>query len=172
MAYKKRIETLAKSLLEKYETKGTPIDVVEVATKHGLEVKPYDLGDVSGVLHINNDKGIIGYNPKHTKVRQRFTIAHELGHYVMHKNTGDIFIDNSFNQIHYRDEKSSTGEIVKEQEANAFAAALLMPEDALVKEIKNHNFDLADESAFTELADLFNVSIQAMTYRISNLKLF
>lgn len=171
MAYK-RGEAAAKVLLEKFEIKHAPIDIMDVARRKGLEVKPFDLGEVSGVLHINKDLGIIGFNPKDSKVRQRFTIAHELGHFQMHRSTSSIFIDNNFNQVYYRDKKSSTGELLKEQEANAFAAAILMPEDLLVKEIANYKFDLSDESAFIDLAKLFNVSVQAMIYRISNLRLF
>lgn len=171
MTYKKRAENAAKNLLLKKNIRSGPVDVLKIAKEEGLEVTAYDLGDISGVLHINKDKGIIGYNPKHSTVRQRFTIAHELGHYILHKHTGDIFVDNNFNQVHFRDDKSSTGQVIKELEANAFAAALLMPEELIKLEVENHNFDLADESAFTELAELFNVSVQAMTYRISNLNL-
>ncbi|MBS1951411.1 MAG: ImmA/IrrE family metallo-endopeptidase [Bacteroidetes bacterium] len=171
MAYN-RGEIAAKALLQKFEIKTIPIDIIEIAKRKGLDVKPFDLGEVSGVLHINNDLGIIGFNPKDSKVRQRFTIAHELGHFQMHKSSSNLFIDNNFNQVYFRDKKSSTGELIKEQEANAFAAAILMPQDLLTKEIENYKFDLSDESAFVDLARLFNVSVQAMIYRISNLGLF
>lgn len=171
MTYKKKAENAAKNLLSKKNIKSGPVDVLKIAKEEGLDVIPYDLGDISGVLHIKNDRGIIGYNQKHSPVRLRFTIAHELGHYILHKHTGNIFVDNNFIQVHYRDENSSTGQVLKELEANAFAAALLMPEDLIKQEIENHHFDLGDETAFTELANLFNVSVQAMTYRISNLNL-
>ncbi|HMJ71394.1 MAG TPA: ImmA/IrrE family metallo-endopeptidase [Cyclobacteriaceae bacterium] len=171
MTYKKRAENAAKNLLQRKDIRRGPVDVLKIAKEEGLEVKEYDLGDVSGVLHINKNKGIIGYNPKHSSVRQRFTVAHELGHYILHRHTDDIFVDNNFHQVHFRDDQSSTGEVVKELEANAFAAALLMPEDLIKQEVENHHFDLADESAFIDLAKLFKVSVQAMTYRISNLNL-
>jgi Zn-dependent peptidase ImmA (M78 family) len=58
----------------------------------------------------------------------------------------------------------------EEQEANAFAAALLMPIRLVQREIKNYNgFDLSDNSMITELAKKFDVSMQAMSYRIFRL---
>lgn len=169
------IEQKAANILQQLNITTLPIPVEEIATKRGLEIKSFDLGDdVSGVLMIDNGNGVIGYNPKESKVRQRFTIAHELGHYELHKGENEqneIFVDKSF-RVEFRDSKSSTGEVRKEQEANAFAAALLMPEKILKKEILNHKFDLADEGTIKELAKLFHVSTTAMAFRIANLNLY
>jgi len=168
----KRIEKLTIEILDNLGIKSLPVPVDEVAKKRGLEIKAYDLGvNVSGVLVMDAGKGTIGYSPTESKVRQRFTIAHELGHYELHKQDSGLFIDKGF-AVLFRDQNSSSGEIKKEQEANAFAAALLMPEKLLIKEIKKHNFDLGEEDAMKELAKLFNVSVPAMTFRIANLSLF
>ena len=168
----KRIEKLTSDILQKLNVHELPIPVEEVATKLGLQIKPYDLGDeVSGLLVMDKGVGIIGFNPNEAKVRQRFTIAHELGHYEMHRKTMGLFIDKSF-KVEFRNQNSSTGEIKKELEANAFAAALLMPEKLLLKEIRNHKYDLTEDSSMKELAKLFNVSVSAMTFRIANLNLF
>lgn len=169
----KRIEKITIQILNDYKVNELPIPVNEIATKHGLEIKAYDLGeDVSGVLVIKDGLGFIGYNPSESKVRQRFTIAHELGHYELHnkQNESALFIDKQF-KVQFRNQDSSTGEMVREREANAFAAALLMPEKLLVKEIKNHHFELSDDDNLYELAKLFNVSVSAMTFRLMNLKL-
>lgn len=131
------------------------------------------MGDnISGALVIQNNHGTIGFNPHESKVRQRFTIAHELGHYLLHKNqTTDLFIDTEF-KVLFRDNNSSTGKIKIEQEANAFAAAILMPEKFLVDEIMKHHFHLTDDGTLKVLARRFNVSVAAMTLRLANLNLF
>ena len=168
----KRIEKLTIGILDDAGIKSLPVPVDEIAKKRGLTIKPYDLGEnVSGVLVMDSGKGTIGINPTESKVRQRFTIAHELGHYELHKQDSGLFIDKEFKML-FRDQNSSKGEIRKEQEANAFAAAILMPEKLLIKEIKNQNFDLTDEASMKELAKTFNVSVPAMTFRIANLNLF
>ncbi len=168
----KRIEKLTIEILDNLGIKSLPVPVDEVAKKRGLEIKAYDLGEnVSGVLVMDAGKGTIGYSPTESKVRQRFTIAHELGHYELHKQDIGLFIDKGF-AVLFRDQNSSSGEIKKEQEANAFAAALLMPEKLLIKEIKKHNFDLGEEVTMKELAKYFYVSVPAMTFRIANLNLF
>lgn len=77
---------------------------------------------------MDSGKGTIGFNPTESKTRQRFTIAHELGHFELHKQDSGLFVDKEFKML-FRDQNSSSGEIRKEQEANAFAAAILMPEN-------------------------------------------
>lgn len=95
----------------------------------------------------------------------------ELGHYEMHKELNELFVDKDF-KVLYRDANSSTGNQIKEQEANAFAAALLMPEEFVRQKIEESLFDLSDEESVKKLARAFNVSISAMTYRISNIGIF
>lgn len=76
--------------------------------------------------------------------------------------------------FHYRNHDSAKGEIKHEREANAFAAALLMPRERIITELEKMPFDLADgdENAVKALADKFMVSTQAMLVRVSNLNLF
>ena len=169
----KRIEKITIQILDEYKINELPVPVNEIAVKRGLEIKPYDLCEyVSGVLVIKDGLGFIGYNPTESKVRQRFTVAHELGHYELHnkQNESALFVDKEF-KVEFRNQDSSTGEMLREREANAFAAALLMPEKLLIKEIKNHHFELSDDDNLLELAKLFNVSVSAMTFRLMNLKL-
>ena len=83
----------------------------------------------------------------------------------------EIFVDNKQFKVLFRDQRSATGEVKIEQDANAFAASLLMPKNLLMKEINKKNFDLSDENsdAIGELAKKFKVSVQAMTFRLMNL---
>jgi Zn-dependent peptidase ImmA (M78 family) len=170
--YHPKIEDKAKQILQDLNITEFPVPISTIAEARGLSIQQYDLGEkVSGVLVINRGLGTIGVNPDHGTTRQRFTIAHELGHYELHRHSKDLFIDSAY-KVHFRDETSSTGEKLVEMQANAFAAAILMPRDMLIHEIKENNFDLHDETTIESLANKFQVSPMAMTYRIMNLDLF
>ncbi|KAA9331156.1 ImmA/IrrE family metallo-endopeptidase [Adhaeribacter soli] len=167
----KSIENLTTSILKDLNVTKAPIDIVNIAIKKGVTIKPYDLGDgVSGVLVVDKDKSVIGYNPSEHVVRQRFTIAHELGHFIMHRSQAELFVDKE--KVLFRNHASSTGEIKREREANNFAASILMPEYLIYKEINDRHIDSIDETAIKELAKVFNVSQQAMTIRLTKLNLF
>src|ERR1041384_7945755 len=86
-------EHRAEALLKKLGLYRVPVAVERVAAGLGLQVERADLDDVSGLLVIEDDKGMIGVNASHPQVRQRFTIAHEVGHYVLHRDQLPVFID-------------------------------------------------------------------------------
>src|SRR5476651_1876289 len=95
-----RVNALLKSLPELK----LPIDVKAIAKALGLKVIAYDLGEgVSGLLAIQEGIGTIGYNPTEAEVRVRYTIAHELGHYDLHRDKSDLFVDK---QLIYRSVQS------------------------------------------------------------------
>ncbi|MCF8276992.1 MAG: ImmA/IrrE family metallo-endopeptidase [Flavobacteriales bacterium] len=170
--YLASIESKASKILDVEPVVKLPIPIIKIATRLGLTVSPYDLVEgVSGVLVLENGKGTIGYNPRESSVRQRFTVAHELGHYLLHANGNEVFVDHKY-KVMFRDEKSSTGEDKREQEANAFAACILMPKDLVEKEISKNEFDLADNDSLKKLAKKFDVSSIAMSIRLANLGLF
>lgn len=168
---KKRIEDIASSILDDFNISELPVPIASVAERVGLKIYPFDLGEnISGTLVIDKGQGVIGVNPLESPVRQRFTIAHELGHFVLHKNIDSLFVDKGF-KVLFRNQESSTGEFKREQDANAFAAAILMPRKMLEGKINDLDIDLTDESSVKELANMFDVSVIAMTYRIMNLNL-
>lgn len=148
-----------------------PIEIV--ARRLGLTTEAAALGEnVSGMLVVENDRGAIGYNATHARVRQRFTVAHEIAHFTLHlkKNRrSQLFIDPFV--IFRRDDNSETGSDKQEVEANRFGAALLMPASLVRKEIKKHGLDLDDEDALRFLAKRFHVSTVAMTYKLNTLGL-
>ncbi len=148
-----------------------PIDVKAIAKSLGLNVMEYDLGDgVSGLLAIQEGVGTIGVNPNEAPVRIRYTIAHEIGHFDLHRDKSALFVDK---QLIYRSAQSGdTPERQQmEQEANVFASALLMPTNLLRKEVEKANLDLASDDAIQKLAEKFDVSTTAMAIRISSLGL-
>lgn len=155
-----------------------PVDVRAAAESLGFPVQGLgDLGeDVSGAFVSHPGGGVIAVNRGHHLVRRRFTIAHELGHGLLHKGRMPLFVDKSY-AVAFRDRRSSTGEVRMEREANAFAAALLMPEGmvrAVADELAwTHGLDMGGGGgALRELAKRFKVSQEAMSYRLANLGVF
>ena len=112
--------------------------------------------DISGFLLKDNDEYAIFVNENDSETRQRFTIAHEIGHYILGH------LKNEEYKISYRDELTSKGTDMHEIEANAFAAELLMPEELI-------SFAYRRTSDTSELADWFNVSTDAIEIRLRNL---
>jgi len=165
-----RPETQAVTLLERLGIRSAPIDVWRVARRLGVRVERTDLGeDCSGVLvRRKSGAAVIGVNYAHHPNRQRFTVAHELGHLVLHK--GGRYVDKG-TTLRFRDRESGTGSQVEERQANQFAAALLMPATWVRREFAKHPFDFGDDEALTEMCRKFGVSSQAMVYRLVNLAL-
>lgn len=170
-----KAENEAYKLLEQFNIVKPAIPIEKVVKGLGLSLVPYELGsEVSGMLILDDDtNGLISYNISHNINRQRFTIAHELGHYVMHRKTERLFIDKDF-IVKYRSNKQyDTIEMQQEQQANAFAAAILMPINLVLEELKKAKFKKLEEAdLIDQLSALFNVSTLAMTYRLSNIMQF
>jgi len=170
---RKQIEKQAVQVLTDSGALRVPVPIDRVVHHMKLSATATNFGDdVSGILVVEKKRAAIGYNMSHAPVRQRFTIAHEIGHYVLHaKNSAQshLFIDKHV--TYRRDGLSSTGNDQQEVEANAFAAALLMPEKLIRKEIEKQDFDLDDDDDIDKLAKIFNVSTTAMANRLANLEL-
>ena len=162
----KHIEDKTFRILEEMGiTKASNIDILTIATNLGVDVQSAKLEtNISGLFVIKADKPYIRYNELEGATRSRFTIAHELGHFILHKDT-PLFVDKN-EKVLFRNAVSATGEVMKEREANAFAAALLMPKLFIEHEIQNF---INERDIITHLADIFSVSTQAMSFRLSNL---
>lgn len=159
----------AQKLLKAGNIKQAPVDVDQLARRAGARIhyEPLD-GQVSGMVHRRHDGvAIIGVNSVHSLGRQRFTIAHELGHLVLHKDE-KLHVDEK-PPIRFRNEESSRATNATEIEANQFAAELLMPIELLTKEIESISDDTEAEEAVSYLAERFQVSEQAMTLRLTRL---
>lgn len=163
------IETQAERLLAEATVRSAPVPVEQVAACLGIRVELADLGeDCSGVLVRNKSRAVIGVNWGHHSNRRRFSLAHEIAHFVLHD--GETYIDNGY-RVHFRDEESGSGTESEERDANAFAAALLMPARWVREAFNRQPFDLTEDDGLGRLADKFKVSPQAMTYRLMNLQL-
>ena len=161
-----RIETVAAELLSKRRIAEPPVPVHDLASAVGatLRIGPLE-GELSGFLLRREGTTIIGVNSLHARTRQRFTIGHEIGHLLLHNCTEHIDRGMSF---YFRDQRSSRAEIKQEIEANQFAAELLMPRKMVDATIPK-SVDLFDDALLSDLASRFEVSVQALTYRLTNL---
>lgn len=137
-----------------------PINPEHVAKCYGIDVI-YDhelaYGTTSGrCVSIDGGGRVILVNPADSNTRQRFTIAHELGHALMH----DV------DREHCRTERKYTldNHRIEEVQANRFAAELLMPAE-FVSDAFNFGLPLED------LASRFGVSQTAIRIRLEELRL-
>jgi Zn-dependent peptidase ImmA (M78 family) len=163
------ISQIAYDLLQ--GNKSLPIPIETIVANHGIKLLSYDLGEgISGVLIIEQGEATIGYNKNEHRVRNRFTIAHEFGHYMLHKEK-DLFVDKDF-KVMFRANPSNDINEKHEKEANEFAASILMPEDLLRREIDLLDLDYTDENAVKILAKKFDVSPISMSIRISKINFF
>lgn len=168
---RKNLEEKAEETLRSTDAYRVPVAIDMVAKRLNLTMQAATLAeDVSGLLFVQGDRGAIGYNSAHAHVRQRFTISHEIAHYLLHAKRTEkeqLFIDRHV--TFRRDEKSTTGEDREEVEANQLGAALLMPKGLLEQEIQKHDLNLDDGDAIDLLAKQFHVSTSAMSNRLTNL---
>lgn len=156
-SHSKYIEEIAKQALKKSACQELPVLVEQVAKSVGLEVIAFPFHQkISGVL--KKEQGIIAINKNHSPVRQRFTAAHELGHFLLGHGMEDVTDDREVDESFEKPD-------LKEREANLFASALLMPADRVKEAIKKEGLDI------DKLASIFGVSKQAMTIRLLALKL-
>jgi Zn-dependent peptidase ImmA (M78 family) len=139
-----------------------PVSPAELAWHLGIEVRVVPLpADESGNIVIpDDDEAVISLNSGDHPNRQRFTCAHEIGHYLRRKRAGGSgrFVD-------YRDTLAGLGTDVEEIYANQFAAALLMPAHLIYQRYK------VEDRPVEQLAWEFRTSEQAMHVRLRNLRL-
>lgn len=172
----------AEMLLAQVSDKSPPIDVITIAKQYAYIRRDTLPSDVSGMLvpsHPDSKKRwIIVINRVQSSTRQRFTVAHELGHIVLHQY--DTPHADGPPIVHFRDDQSSLGTNKEEIEANQFAAELLLPAQILVPRLREAKLDswagaqVESESSSVRdrigyLAEQFKVSEEAMMLRIGTL---
>jgi len=165
---KKSAESKAAEILERFDVTEPPVPAENIARALGAQIT-YEVfeGEISGMLLRDQDTLVIGVNSRHAPTRQRFTVAHEIGHILIHQGR-PIFIDR-FVRVNFRDGESG----IEEVEANAFAAELLMPRNMIYaaadRALLRHP-EYTPEELARLLARQFEVSPAAMQYRLINLE--
>ena len=161
----------ARGLVEKLGLKAPPVPVEKLAKALGVRVEynPFD-DELSGMAFLRDGKPVIGVNANHHPNRQRFTIAHELGHILLHRSRLDaaVLIDKNKNFIP-RDAISAEGTDPVEVEANAFASELLMPVKLVRQVLSESTRDLHDDEYLIALAKRFRVSLAAFQFRLEKI---
>lgn len=165
MISKRKAQARALDLIQRHNILEPPVNVERIAEDLGIEVRSTNFEDnVSGLLVRRGDEVVLGVNADHSENRQRFSIAHEIGHFVLHM-TKPIFVDECL--IRFRNQASKDGVNREEIEANAFAAELLMPEHLVRQEMDS--LDYWDEDTVEQLSRKFKVSQDAFVFRLTNL---
>ena len=163
-----RIKRELANILERANVTSAPVPVEKIAKMLGARIQHANFNnELSGILVRKGRDIVIGVASEQPKTRQRFTIAHEVGHLVLH-DIEEVHVDREF-RVKLRSQVSSEAVDVDEIEANAFAAGLLMPEPLLRGDVRNFDIDFEDASQVNALAKRYNVSSQAMTFRLMNL---
>jgi Zn-dependent peptidase ImmA (M78 family) len=143
------------------------VDLEQIADSLGIRVFYLPLNDDdSGVLLVKDGKAVVIINGKHHQNRRRFSLAHELAHYCLHRQDSV--------EIFHRDQISTLGTKKIEIEANAFAAELLMPEESLKVWMASKEFDPLDDDiddVIAQKARELGVSQQALNIRLERLGL-
>jgi Zn-dependent peptidase ImmA (M78 family)/DNA-binding XRE family transcriptional regulator len=154
----------ANELLEKAGAADkAPINVHALAKRCGVLVLERSFPDpLSGLVFAHDDGAVIGVNSEHPSTRQRFSVAHELGHYLLSHH--ELAPDEARLHIDISEGAPPSYNWRAERVANEFAADLLMPRRLLTEEFKRRPKPAA-------LADRFEVSELAMGYRLVNLGL-
>lgn len=158
--------TKADEVLKRYSIDVPPVDVFDIASNEGIEIRYFeptgklaDYKNVSGLLDSNDGQYKVFINTEESAERQAFTLAHELGHYFLKHKPSEfgVYLRNSL----YAETKPPA-----EQEADLFAAELLMPGELLLKFMKENGLT---KDNVTQLATAFGVSTKAMQFRLKNL---
>ena len=159
----KTLEQKANEILVKNDMLKIPVNLLKIADNHQIEVYYRDLpNSTSGAIRFNHTKNRfqILIQKSDSERRQRFTLAHELGHFFLHnemlKGDGAIHVDYLY--------RSNNMDEDKEREVDYFAGALLMDKN-LLETLYEIN------PSIRELAETFEVSESAMTVRLTVLGL-
>ena len=151
----RRAENEALGLLKKHGVEAPPVSLETLAHGEGLSVWRAEFEDetVSGVVDLEKKKILV--NKFDPQGRQRFTIAHELGHWILHQSELE---NNPDLVIFYRKTLEEKETDPLEQEANCFAANLLVPAfmvDGLLSSSISNKI----------IADIFKVSESVILFR-------
>lgn len=153
-----------------------PVEIVKICNNLGLKVfEAYLKPNESGMIVVDDkkwkeydtDKFII-VNITETPVRRRFTIAHELAHYILHKQDSLLYAHRDYSENTQIKERIET-------EADYFAANVLMPEELVrecVEDIKErHGGKILNLVLINEISRMFYVSETAARVRLQQLKM-
>lgn len=157
MANRLRIDKIQEVVTNLIRNQTPPISVEQIAHEQLIETKrkPFD-GHLCAVTHLKTVRSQIGINGSMPRQRQRFAIAHALGHICLHAD--DLYIDRAYNLL---------ADDILEREANLFAMELLMSTKFF--NVDQSALDMEDSTEIARLAKKFDVSEYMATLRVIHL---
>lgn len=141
---------LAKNIINRLQSENKlsfPLDIASLINEYNIKVYFKDFEMIEGLLLREEDCSLMFIKYDSLITRQRFTMAHELGHYLLHDDiTTSLEVQNR----------------TTEKEADDFASNLLMPTNELIKQIELHSMDgfVGMKECF-EISTYFGVSFEA-----------
>lgn len=152
-----------------------PVDVHGVAAKLGIDTAETGLDDRhSAFLVVKNNRARIFVNANHHPNRQRFSVAHEIGHFLLHHvpsaKENNLYLDEKLDLYHRKSIPTNTMvDFTLERQANRFAADLLMPKGLIEQHIDDEGLDILEEKVMRKIALAFKVSEQSLLIRLLEL---
>ena len=135
-----------------------------LAKELGVAIRVSSLGTgISGAISREGNQYVIKVNRNEARERQRFTIGHELAHFLLHRTIIDSSPDGITDTVLYR---SGAPERI-EYEANRLAADIVMPMRLIEKELRENFGGVVTDATIESLASQFEVSKAAMEIRLS-----
>lgn len=136
----------------------SPVDIQSLARRFGFDVIEDDLNNAfvepaSGAIYVKDGEKIIFVHEKDNDQRKRFTIAHELSHYILHFGNDEV------QKTSFISFRRGTNKI--EKEADELAGKILMPMQLIVDYYKDNGTPI-----LKEMAKYFDVSTSAMRVRL------
>ncbi len=135
------------------------VDIIDFAHHYGFNVVNADLDEKEdGFIAITSKLKLIAVNAKRSMDWKRFIIAHEFGHWILHYKQGDSA---------YLHRQSVKGKNELENTADYFAAALLMPKNAFLKQYQELSAQgLSENTICMQLSSIFKVPLESVSRRI------
>ena len=165
------MEAASREVLKEFKISNAPVPIVKIMSSLGFKVvlQNYEEKNLSGIIgvdielvdKIGTDK-IVSVSRKDTLGHQRFTLAHELCHYIFDFDRDSL-------KPYYDGYDTAKADVETEVRANTFAANLLMPKEIFVAQYKMY-LSLPKYDLVLKLADEFKVSPTAVKKRLDELE--
>ena len=161
-----RLDNPLKEILERYLA-DCPVKLGQLAKELDVSILVSSMTTgVSGQIKREDDRYIIRVNRHEARERQRFTIAHELAHFLLHRPIIDGSPDGIKDNVLYRSGEPERVEF----EANRLAADIVMPMHLVKKVLRDEFNGVVTEATIESLAERFQVLKAAMEIRLSTIE--
>jgi Zn-dependent peptidase ImmA (M78 family) len=176
------IDDTVKDLLRNFKMETPPVDIEFMAEKLGLRIVPIfsRVRGFKGYLSVKSNE--IGVNGRFFEDGcdniYRFTVAHEMAHYALHKDFYSKFTGTSYDDWSEFYIKHSYVIDRAERQADIFAGLILLPTDMIEKDVgcflkmfQQYDEDIKNEKIEYEISRKYQVSLKTAQIRLGQIKL-